>query len=88
MVRMVVSDTRKAVDVLTERGVAALECEVLMLENDNKPGTLANIADRLSRAGVNIEYVYLAMSPRSEKAVMIIKPSDITGAKEALRELA
>jgi hypothetical protein len=65
----------------------ALEAEVLMIESDNEPGTLATIADHLARAGVNIEYAYLATSARSNAGLMILRPSDIETAARVLREL-
>src|ERR1700738_3045999 len=55
VVRMVVSDPTKALMLLGEAGVLALENDVLMIESDNEPGTLAQIAERLSKADVNIE---------------------------------
>src|SRR5881394_4577790 len=60
VVRMVVSDPTKALMLLGEAGVLALETEVLMIETANEPGMLAQIAERLADADVNIEYVYLA----------------------------
>ncbi len=86
LVRMVVSDTKKAVNLLEDHGLVAVESEVLVLENDNRPGTLADVTDRLATAGVNIEYAYLAMSPRCEKGLMIIRPSDMEKAKDALKD--
>ena len=87
IVRLVVSDPTKALMLLGERGVLALESEVLMIESDNEPGTLAKIADRLARADVNIEYAYLATPTTSQKGLMILKPSDVEKAQRALRDL-
>ena len=50
VVRMVVSDPTKALMLLGEAGVLALETDVLMIETENEPGVLAKIAERLSRA--------------------------------------
>src|SRR2546427_8066710 len=58
VIRMVVSDPTKALMLLGEAGVLALENDVLMIESGNEPGTLAKIADRLAIAEVNIEYAY------------------------------
>src|SRR5947208_8058888 len=55
VVRMVVSDPTKALMLLGESGVLALENDVIMIESDNEQGTLANIAERLDAAIVNIE---------------------------------
>jgi hypothetical protein len=87
IVRMVVSDTTRALMLLGEGGMIALEAEVLMIESDNEPGTLATIAERLAKAGVNIEYAYLATSVRSNAGLLILRPSNMESALAVLREL-
>ena len=87
IVRMVVSDPTKALMLLGEGGMIALEAEVLMIESDNQPGTLATMAEQLAKAGVNIEYAYLATSTRSKTGLMILRPSNIDSAQTVLREL-
>ena len=87
VVRMVVSDPTKALMLLGEAGVLALESDVLMIETDNKPGVLAKIAERLAESEVNIEYVYLAGSPKAAKGLIILRPSDVEKAQSVLRDL-
>src|SRR5437899_12400405 len=60
VVRMVVSDPTKALMLLAEASVLALETEVLMIETASQPGDRAKIAERLAEIEVNIEYAYLA----------------------------
>src|ERR1700722_8089953 len=60
VVRMVVSDTALALSIFEEHGTLVVENDVLMIENDNKPGSLSRIAQKLAKAKVNIEYAYLA----------------------------
>jgi hypothetical protein len=87
VVRMVVSDPTKALMLLGEAGVLALENDVLMIESGNEPGTLARITERLAKADVNIEYAYMAASPKSDKAMMILRFSDVEKARRALQDL-
>src|ERR1700730_11908548 len=87
VVRMVVSDPTRALMLLGESGVLALENDVLMIESDNEPGTLAKIADRLAHAQVNIEYAYMAATTKSNRGLMILRPSDVDKASRALRDL-
>jgi hypothetical protein len=87
VVRMVVSDPTKALMLLGEAGVLALETEVLMIETTNQPGVLAKIAERLAEAEVNIEYTYLAGDRGSEKGLIVLRPSDVEKAQSALRDL-
>src|SRR5438552_18631743 len=87
VLRMVVSDPTKALMLLGEAGVLALETEVLMIETANEPGVLATIAERLAEAEVNIEYTYLAGSAGAEKGLSVLRPSDVEKAKTVLHEL-
>ena len=87
IVRMVVSDPTKALMLLGEGGMIALEAEVLMIESDNEPGTLATMAEHLAKAGVNIEYAYLAASVRSKTGLMVLRPSNIESAQAVLKGL-
>ena len=87
VVRMVVSDPTKALMLLGEAGVLALESDVLTIETENKPGVLATIAERLAKAEVNIEYAYLAAPPEAAKGLIILRPSDVEKAQKALRDL-
>jgi len=87
VVRMVVSDPTKALMILGERGVLALETEVLMIETDNRPGTLGQLADRLARADVNIEYAYMASTVNSPRGLMILRPNNVEQAQRVLRDL-
>src|SRR5258705_12879704 len=76
VIRMVVSDTRKAMGVFEEHGTLVVEEEVLMLEGDNKSGSLAKIAHKLADAKVNIDYCYSATSPNAKKGLMILRVSN------------
>ena len=87
VVRMVVSDPTKALMLLGEAGVLALETEVLTIETASQPGVLAKIAERLADAEVNIEYTYLAGSPEAEKGLIILRPSDVEKARRVLQDL-
>jgi hypothetical protein len=84
VIRMVVSDTRAATLLFEERGTLVIDTEVLMVEADNKPGTLASIAHKLGEAGINIEYCYFATPPTAKKGLLVIRVSD---PKKALKIL-
>jgi hypothetical protein len=87
VVRMVVSDPTKALMLLGEAGVLALETEVLMIETASEPGVLTKIAERLAEAEINIEYAYLAGGRGAEKGLIVLRPSDVEKAQAVLRDL-
>src|ERR1700745_2673987 len=87
VVRMVVSDPTKALMLLGERGVLALETEVLMIETENHPGVLGRIAELLAEAEVNIEYAYMAATLNSPNGLMILRPDDVEKAYKVVSSL-
>src|ERR1043166_4162628 len=67
VVRLVVSDYRKALHVFEEHGALVVEDDVLMIDGSNNPGELARLAHKLADGGINIEYCYSATPADSKK---------------------
>ena len=86
VVRMVVSDPRRALTMFEERAVLTVENNVLCIENSNQPGALAKIARRLSKGKVNIEYAYLATSPGAKTGLLILRVADPKKALKLLKK--
>ncbi len=84
VVRMVVSDPRKALLLFEDHGALAVESEVLLISGDNKPGSLARICRKLADARINIEYAYCATPPDARKGLLILR---VSNAKKALKVL-
>ena len=76
VIRLVVSNTRKALEVFEAHGTLVVEDDVLLLEGDNKSGSLARIAHKLADAKINIEYCYCATSPSAKKGLLILRVSN------------
>ena len=87
VVRMVVSNTDKAINVFENHGALVVESDVLMIQNDNKPGSLSRIAHALSAKKINIDYGYLASMPSAKKGLLILRVTDAKRALAALRKL-
>ena len=84
VVRLVVSDPGRAIHLLGAAGVLVFENEVVAVSTANRPGALADIARRLGRAKVNIDYLY-ASTPRPKgKATVYLRVSSLKRAKTAL----
>lgn len=84
LVRMVTSDPKKSVHVLERAGVLVITKEVLRVEVADHPGTLGEIASRLARSKVNIEYLY-GTGGGDTQAVLILRVDDLARARKALR---
>jgi hypothetical protein len=76
VIRLVVSDYRRAMNVFEEHGTLVVEDDVLMFEGSNKPGEMARIAHKLADAKINIEYCYCATPPDSKKGLLILRVSN------------
>ncbi|HTL57959.1 MAG TPA: ACT domain-containing protein [Candidatus Limnocylindrales bacterium] len=76
VIRLVVSDYRKALHVFEEHGTLVVEDDVIMIEASNKAGELARIAHRLADAKVNIEYCYSATPPDAKQGLLILRVSN------------
>lgn len=84
IVRLVVSDSRRAMYIFEAHGTLVIETDVLMIENDNRPGSLSRIAKSLASKKVNIEYAYLASMPTAKRGLLIMR---VDNPKKALKVL-
>lgn len=84
VMRLVVSDYRKALHVFEEHGTLVVEDDVVVVEGDNKSGSLAKIAHKLAAARINIEYAYCATPPDARRGLLILR---VNNAQRALKVL-
>jgi len=84
VIRMVVSDYRRAMHVFEEHGTLVVEDDVLMVEGSNKPGEIARIAHELAEAKINIEYCYSATPPNAKQGLLIMRVSNPAKALKVL----
>jgi hypothetical protein len=84
VIRLIVSDPRRALLLFEERGTLVVDDDVLMVEADNQPGVLAKVASKLAKAKINIEYCYCSTAPDIQKGMLVLRVSD---AKRALKLL-
>jgi hypothetical protein len=84
VVRMVVSDARRALLLFEEHGTLVVETEVLMIDGDNRPGSLARICHRLAEAKINIEYCYCATPPNAKRGLLILRVDHVKKAMKVL----
>jgi hypothetical protein len=83
ILRLIVSDSDKAINVLRENLYAVSITDVVCLHCPNQPGALAAAMDIITHAGIFIEYMY-AFS-QGDSAHVIIRPDDIDRCVEVLQ---
>ena len=77
LIRLLVGDTDKAVDLLSKNDYLFDIMPVIALELDNNPGELAKITSKFGKEGININYVYGSVSSPDEKCLFVFCPEDI-----------
>ncbi|MFP3936749.1 MAG: ACT domain-containing protein [Phycisphaerae bacterium] len=77
--RLVCDDADGARKVLGKTHDRWTECEVAVLELDNRPGAFANVAKRLSDEHVNITYAYCSAGAPGGRTTAVFKvaPEDL-----------
>lgn len=83
LLRMIVSEPKKSVEILKDKGFSAMLTEVLAVKLSHQVGQLEVLLEEVCKAGINIEYMY-ALATGNDDASIVIKPSDIDKAAEVL----
>jgi hypothetical protein len=85
ILRMIVTDWKKAAGLLEAQGFVVKVTEVLAVEVDDRPGGLADVLAALEGTGVNIEYMYAFPYVRGNQAILIFRFDDPDAALEHLQ---
>ncbi len=86
LIRVMVDETDKAVEVLNEAQYWVNTSEVLVVKLLNKPGRLADISRRFGDANINLNYVYGSGALDVEKAIYVFNVPDVDEALKSLSE--
>ena len=76
ILRIIVNNYDKAAEALNAAGFTTRVTNVVAVEIEDKPGSLAAVMDIFKIANVNIEYLYASLEGKQGKAVVIFKLAD------------
>jgi len=76
ILRIIVDKTEKAVDALNAAGFTTRQTDVVAVEIEDTPGSLAKLMELFQKSQVNIEYLYASLEGQIGKAVVIFKLED------------
>ena len=77
---VLVEDVERAIEALADAGFEVFgPRDVLLLDLEDRPGTLADVAGRIADAGVDIDLAYFATRTR-----LVLGVDDLEKAREAL----
>ena len=84
ILRLMVSEVGKAVDVLRENNFAVKVTDVVCIKCSNTAGSLASILEKLAGQNIFIEYMYAFAD--GDFANIVIKPNDLEKCVAVLKE--
>jgi hypothetical protein len=76
ILRLIVDNHEKAVLALQEGGFTTRITNVVAVEINDTPGSLAAVMELFQKSRVNIEYLYASLEGKTGKAVVIFKLAD------------
>ena len=85
ILRLIVDKPEESLAALKAANFTVRSTDVLAVEVPDRPGGLQSILEVLSKADVNVEYMYAFVTRKTEKAVVIFRFEDADDALAALK---
>lgn len=86
VLRLIVDNNAKAEEALKTGGFTVKKTPVVAALVNDRPGGLHGILDLLTKAGINVEYMYAFVAQSGDNAVMIFRFDKIEAAVAILNE--
>ena len=83
ILRMITSDNAKTKEVLSSDSVVNTT-DVIAVKMADRPGSLYKVIDTLSKAGINIEYMYAFTASDSLGAYVVFRVDDVPHAQKVI----
>ena len=87
IVRMVFDRPEAGAKAIRRHGAFSTEAEVLVVRLANRPGGLADLAERLAQNELNIQYIYGSTPAASEEGCVVLAVENVPAAEKALADL-
>ncbi|MBQ9742315.1 MAG: acetolactate synthase [Ruminococcus sp.] len=84
ILRLIVSDTDKAIDVLKKESCIVTETQVVGVRLRNEPGALATVVKVLNDNDINMEYMYAFNGATPHHAYLVLRVDDNDKVEELL----
>ncbi|MBQ3797862.1 MAG: amino acid-binding protein [Butyrivibrio sp.] len=84
IIRMVVSDPDKCIEVLKEAGYICKTTPVIAVECEDKVGALDSILNTLYDSNININYVYLSFNRVTGNPIMVMHTDEARAVENIL----
>ncbi|MCI5530904.1 MAG: amino acid-binding protein [Blautia sp.] len=85
IIRMVVSDSERAVAALTGEGFICKLTDVLGIEVKDEVGNLNHLLEDFLESNINIDYLYLSFNRDTGRPIMVLHVEDIMEVEACLK---
>jgi len=86
VLRIIVDDPNRCLDVLKAKHFIAQTTEVVGIEIEDKPGGLYKVLDIIEANDINIEYMYATVDRSKDNAIVIFRVDDTKKTVEILHK--
>ena len=86
ILRLIVNKCDEALSALKSAGFTTRVSDVVAVEIEDQPGSLAKVMELFEKEKVNIEYLYASLEGKAGKAVVIFKLGDHEKGLQILKE--
>ena len=76
IIRLIVDQPEKAIDVLRKAGYQCREDKVIAITMEDTPGCLDNILNAIHGANIDISYLYISFERDTGKPVVVFKTNE------------
>ena len=85
VLRLIVDNHTKCLEVLKEQGFMAQETSVIAVEIEDHPGGLDRVLTVFEQAAINVEYMYAFVEKTRSNAIVIFRINDMDKALSSLK---
>lgn len=86
ILRMIVPNPEKAKTALEENNFVVKINDVIAVGVPDEPGGLDGILEILTKADINVEYLYAFVEKKVEQAIVVLRTEDIDAGVQALKD--
>ena len=86
ILRLIVSDNKKAIAALEDNGFVVRENEVIIIAVPDEPNGLNSTLAVFDEKGINLEYLYAFVSSKTDEAIVVVRLETMDEAIEALQD--
>ena len=86
ILRLIVSDTEKALTILRDNGLLVQITEVVGVKIPDRPGELSHALKALNAEGINLEYLYAFLAADPGSADVVLRVADNAVAEKVLSD--